>query len=109
LDLAQKSAEKNHGPAMWEVGQAYENGQGVHRDLMSATDWYRRSRKRGQVRGIEITYLRDQEVGFSNTGRLASRLFNIGKCHSKDTGKVAGRIGIYSLPSIWRKISNRSR
>ncbi|MET1254957.1 tetratricopeptide repeat protein [Aliikangiella maris] len=37
------SAQQHFIPAMWELGQAYENGIGIESDLIAATDWYRLS------------------------------------------------------------------
>ena len=37
------AADQNHHSAMWQLGQMYENGEGVQRDVLVATDWYRKS------------------------------------------------------------------
>lgn len=39
------SAEQNNTEAMWKLGELYEYGQGVSKDLMTALDWYRKSKQ----------------------------------------------------------------
>lgn len=37
------AADQSHAAAMWKLGALHEDGAGVERDLLLATDWYRRS------------------------------------------------------------------
>lgn len=39
------AADQNNAEAMWKIGEAYENGWGVNKDLLAALDWYRKSKQ----------------------------------------------------------------
>jgi uncharacterized protein len=42
-----KAAALNHAAAMYQLGQFYENGQGVPRNRETAIVWYRKAAERG--------------------------------------------------------------
>ena len=47
MRLYRLAAAQNHGPAMNNLGDAYENGTGVARDYVESANWYRRAAERG--------------------------------------------------------------
>ena len=45
LSYLLSSADQNNTEAMWKIGELYENGRGVNKDMLSALDWYRKSKR----------------------------------------------------------------
>ena len=45
LAYLHSAADQNHAEAMWKIGECYDNGQGVRRNLLTAIDWYRKSQQ----------------------------------------------------------------
>lgn len=43
VDYLRKSSSAGNSLAMWELGEAYQNGYGVEKDAIRAMDWYRKS------------------------------------------------------------------
>lgn len=52
VEMMQKSAEADYPPAQYCLGQIYENGIGVDRDMVNAARWYRRAALNGDIDAI---------------------------------------------------------
>lgn len=50
--MMQKSADLNYPPAQYCMGQIYESGMGVDRDMVKAAQWYRRAAFNGHADAI---------------------------------------------------------
>jgi TPR repeat protein len=47
------AADKGHGFAMCEVGNLYNNGEGVTKDLAVAAYWYDKAAKQGDTEAVK--------------------------------------------------------
>jgi TPR repeat protein len=45
ISYLRSSADQNNAEAMWKLGDLYDNGLGVKKDLLIALDWYRKSKR----------------------------------------------------------------
>ena len=63
--LLKESAEKGHPKVAIELGQRYEEGRGVERDVKEATKYYRTSANSGDIDGM-IGLMRCFSKGFES-------------------------------------------
>lgn len=45
ISYLRSSSDQNNAEAMWKLGDLYDNGLGVKKDLLIALDWYRKSKR----------------------------------------------------------------
>jgi len=45
ISYLRSAADQNNSEAMWKLGDLYENGAGVKKDVILALDWYRKSKQ----------------------------------------------------------------
>lgn len=64
IDYLRMSASEGNSLAMWEMGEAYQNGHGVEADPIRAMDWYRKSESN---LGRETRFISFQSI---NNGQL---------------------------------------
>lgn len=51
------AADQSNTEAMWKLGEVYENGLGVKKDLLMALDWYRKS-KQSEVINSRVSFIK---------------------------------------------------
>jgi len=91
------AADQNHKSAMWQIGRMHETGTGVEKDLILATDWYRKSKDQVSSTNIKLASVsnKDPDPGWqkeiekfktlANTGDNEAQ-FHLGSIY--DTGKL---------------------
>lgn len=69
MHLYKQAAQKNHIPAMRQIGSNYSSGTGVPKDHLVAEDWFRLAKKREREKGLTTTLTfynqQQEEMSFS--------------------------------------------
>lgn len=90
ISLWRFAADQGFSPAMWELGSAYDNGDGVPVNIILATHWYRRA-ERMERNANDVLYLeplsgsaldaltRRVQAGDADAAYSVGRLFDLGE------------------------------
>lgn len=80
LAYLMSAADQNNAEAMWKIGELHENGLGVDKNLLTAIDWYRKSKfsviKKSNIMFVELN--KDQAF-VKNKSNVISELENSAK------------------------------
>lgn len=69
------AADQNHAEAMWKIGECFDSGQGVERNLLSAIDWYRKSQQATLYQSkVQFAEVKNRQLDFKSNQAMINRL-----------------------------------
>ncbi|WP_293268574.1 tetratricopeptide repeat protein [Neptunomonas sp.] len=106
MHLYKQAAQKNHIPAMRQIGSNYSSGTGVTKDHLVAEDWFRLAQKREREVGptSTITFYNQQqeEVSFAQVLKQLEQQATAGEAGAQSRLAMiydAGLLTPHSLPN----------
>lgn len=75
LAYLHSAADQNHAEAMWKIGECFESGQGIERNLLTAIDWYRKSQQATLFQSkVQFAEVKNRQLDLKSHQDMINRL-----------------------------------
>lgn len=87
------AADQNSIVAMWKIGEIYENGWGVKKDILIALDWYRKSKQSAVITSqIKFMKLENEKFVTQPTSEVVMKLKKAAKKNNAEAKFILANV-----------------